>query len=131
MFPLQRGMGSIPDWTGGSKMLHAWPTKKRKEVVLEDVYYPMFCLEGCMSLFWWYLCVIMAVYVRNVKRIIIAIKPNFRRTHQKKKYSKWRNKNTEFLYQVLSEDFIAKMKCIICTYHLKKIVEFISKLFKM
>ena len=26
--------------------------------------------------------------IRNVKRIIIAIKPNFRRTHQKKKYSK-------------------------------------------
>ena len=34
-----------------------------------------------------YVC-IMAVYVRNVKRIIIAIKPDFRRTHQKKKYSK-------------------------------------------
>lgn len=31
-----------------------------------------------------YVC-IMAVYVRNVKRIIIAIKPNFRRTHQEKK----------------------------------------------
>lgn len=72
-----------------------------------------------------YVC-IMAVYVRNVKRIIIAIKTNFRRTHQKKKYSKWRNKNTEFLYQVLSEDIIAKMKSIICTYHLQKIVEFIS-----
>ena len=29
-----------------------------------------------------YVC-IMAVYVRNVERIIIAIKPDFRRTHQK------------------------------------------------
>lgn len=73
-----------------------------------------------------YVC-IMAVYVRNVKRIIIAIKkPILGEPIRKKKYSKWRNKNTEFLYQVLSEDIIAKMKSIICTYHLQKIVEFIS-----
>lgn len=65
-----------------------------------------------------------------LKWVIIVIKSNFKKTYWKK-YNNEDIKILIFLYQFLSEGIIAKTESIIYTYHLQKIIEFISQLFRM